>query len=483
MLPSMPILFSRESQDAFGNKIESSKTLLTTNTIANTDKKQETQSLNHEGQKSEPASKELKLNGDNNRKEEPNKSKIDENALETALVRSYFTKVKSRFPSNLSLPTNKFAQFRDLLKSFDPGKETPVDLYRKVDLLFGEEHKDIVEEFLLFLKPGQAAEVGRFMDHFMLTQMTSFIKLLQTTFARKPAVYRKILRAITTSINNGSSQDLKTRVLPHLRTNPKLSQMFKSMFPDERPPDSAYDAGTDVINENFLECDEGYDVWEFEAENKKRKIDVKEGFDSVYLHGRVFLQHGRLLRSASVTYPYSKEPYRVHARRLAPNTCLSPPDSDEERSTKRNGKTNCKVPPKRSRKQTKSPTKTVKDVNDNTKKDLKQALSKVKGKVAAKTRCKNEENIKKNKLDVKEVNVCGKKEDLPKAKPKDAKKARNWTREEDKTMLEVLKGEGGSDKVLVRICKLLPHRSQSEVKERFCHVMNLLQQMAVNEVT
>lgn len=80
------------------------------------------------------------------------------------------------------MPTNKFIQFQEILKTFDPIKETPVDLYRKIEHLFGKEHKDIVEEFLLFLKPGQAAEIGRFMDHFMLVQMTRFINKLQVSY-------------------------------------------------------------------------------------------------------------------------------------------------------------------------------------------------------------------------------------------------------------------------------------------------------------
>lgn len=101
--------------------------------------------------------------------------------LFSALVRSYYTKIQSKFTSHSTLPTNKFVQFREILKTFDPTKETPIDLYKKIEQLFGHDHKDIVEEFMLFLKPGQAAEVGRFMDHFMLGQMTGFIALLHVS--------------------------------------------------------------------------------------------------------------------------------------------------------------------------------------------------------------------------------------------------------------------------------------------------------------
>lgn len=258
------------------------------------------------------------------------------------------------------------------------------------------------------------------------------------------------------------------------------------------------------------------------------------------MNGRVFLQHGRLLRSARVTYPYSKEPYRVHARRLAPVHCHpTPPDSDEETRQKQ-PKNNT---PKRTRKPTKSPTK--KDVNDNTKNNCQVSLNNSsKPKKAQKTKnCKKESNCgvqKRERKDSKHATMLKKDVDAPKTKQarieapenvevpmKDARnnfafnveakivvpvnseskndasaneiakieasvgveakniqiKSNNWTRDEDKTMLQVLKGEAGSEKVFGRIRELLPHRSATEIKERFCHVMTLLQQMAVSEVT
>ncbi|KAI5642936.1 hypothetical protein NE865_04975 [Phthorimaea operculella] len=372
MLPSMPILFTRDSQDAFGNKIEPSTSFFSQNPFEKPVIKPEPQPSTAV-QEPNTSSKDGKGKEIAKKKDEnsEDKAKNEGNPLEIALVRSYYKKVQSKFSSNTSVPKNKFVQFQNILKSFDPNKETPVDLYRNIEQLFGEEHKDLVEEFLLFLEPGQAAEVGRFMDYFMMVQMTSFIEILQTSFARKPTVLRKIIRALTTGINTGNSADMKNRVLPHLRSNPRLTQMFKSLFPDERPPDSVYETNTDVLAESFLTADKGYDVWEFEeANDNKRNLEHKQGLDTMYLHGRVFLQHGRMLRSARVTYPYSKEPYRVHARRLAPTHYhLSPPESDDERaSLKRQNKNTPKIPPKKPKKSNplKSPTKTVKDVNDNT---------------------------------------------------------------------------------------------------------------------
>ncbi|KAJ0173985.1 hypothetical protein K1T71_010131 [Dendrolimus kikuchii] len=503
MLPSMPLLFNRESQDAFGNKIEPSTSFFSQN------------SSSKPVIKPEPPSQKIlqglpKDTKETKNKKEPNIRKkdipptIDSNALEAALVRSYYTKVQTRFSSNTLATTNKCEQFHNILRSYNPNKETPVDLYRKIERLFDDGHKDIAEEFLLFLKPGQAAQIGRFMDRFMLVQMTGFIEMLQRTFERRPTFLRKILRAISTGLATGNSVEMKNRVLPYLRTNIRLTQLFKLLFPDERPPDSTYESGADVLNESFLISDKGYDLWEFEEENdNKKKLEAKDGLDSMYLHGRVFLQHGRLLRSARVTYPYSKEPYRVHARRLAPAHChLSPPDSEEERaSPKRNTRNQSKIPPKRAKKQLKSPTKNVKDVNDNTKdsrhKDnvppniLTSKANKSKSQPTTKSKTvKKEEKTEPQKRDRKDSKNLLLKKDAIKNKlskietnNKKLEIKSNWTRDEDKTMLQVLKGEAGSEQIFCRIRELLPHRSSTEIKERFCHVMTLLQQMAVGEVT
>ncbi|CAG9795560.1 unnamed protein product [Diatraea saccharalis] len=498
MLPSMPVLFSRESQDAFGNKIEPSTSFFSANLISKPPIKPEPPPPPYTITTKEPVKsvqKEPKGKGNTKKKDDP--PNFDNNAIETALVKSYYAKVQSQFSSNPSVPNNKFIQFQNILKTFDPTKETPVELYRKIERLCGDEHKDILEDFLLFLKPGQAAKVGRFMDHFMMEQLNGFIELLHRTFYRKPTILRKILRALTTGLNSGSSEQMKTRVLPHLRSNPRLIQLFKSLFPDERPPDSAYENATDTINESFLTADNGYDVWEFQEDtNNKWKRDVKEGLDTMYLHGRVFLQHGRLLRSASVTYPYSKEPYRVHARRLAPSHChLSPPDSGDERSTTKRPNRSAKSTPKKTKKPPKSPTKNAKDVNDNTKlKDcavtnaLTSKSPKIKSQNIKKT-CKDKDSNKNNRKDSKGA-TCQKKDTkqakvetrVPEMKAVETKNT-SWTRDEDKTMLQVIKCEADSEIVFGRIGELLPHRSVSEIKERFCHVMSLLQQMAVGEVT
>lgn len=95
-----------------------------------------------------------------------------------AQVAAYYHKVQTKFASN-RVPNNKFVQFRDILQAFDPTKETPIDLYMRIEELFGEEHKYLADEFLMFLTPGQAVEMGRFMDYFTMVQLSSFVQMLK----------------------------------------------------------------------------------------------------------------------------------------------------------------------------------------------------------------------------------------------------------------------------------------------------------------
>lgn len=55
------------------------------------------------------------------------------------------------------------------------------DLYRRVENLL-KPHTDLIDEFLTFLLPYQALEVGRFIDHFLLTKMKEFCAKLEVIY-------------------------------------------------------------------------------------------------------------------------------------------------------------------------------------------------------------------------------------------------------------------------------------------------------------
>lgn len=56
-----------------------------------------------------------------------------------------------------------------------------------MEQLFLPEHPELAELFLTFLLPGHAAQIGKFMEHFMLTNMNNFINKLNIYFNKQPA--------------------------------------------------------------------------------------------------------------------------------------------------------------------------------------------------------------------------------------------------------------------------------------------------------
>lgn len=56
-----------------------------------------------------------------------------------------------------------------------------------MEALFLPDYPELVDLFLTFLLPGQAAEIGKFFDHFILTNMNTFFNKLKIYFNKQPA--------------------------------------------------------------------------------------------------------------------------------------------------------------------------------------------------------------------------------------------------------------------------------------------------------
>lgn len=94
----------------------------------------------------------------------------------TNFAHAYFWKVRSR------LTGTAFSHIIQELASFEASKiKNVADLYRKVENLLAP-HTDLINEFLIFLLPHQALEVGRFTDHVLLTKMKEFCAKLEVIY-------------------------------------------------------------------------------------------------------------------------------------------------------------------------------------------------------------------------------------------------------------------------------------------------------------
>uniref|UniRef100_A0A8D8H2X8 GON-4-like protein n=1 Tax=Culex pipiens TaxID=7175 RepID=A0A8D8H2X8_CULPI len=151
---------------------------------------------------------------------------------------NFFEKVEETL-----LAENKHAQyekFLEILQSFNEKEDRVADLYRKMEELFLGEHPELCDLFLTFLLPGQAAEVGKFFEHFILTNANDFLAKLNIYFAKQPSQIKKIYSSLNDLSNepNVSIEQIKARILPLLKGNPFLIEWFIQLFPEEKPPES-----------------------------------------------------------------------------------------------------------------------------------------------------------------------------------------------------------------------------------------------------
>uniref|UniRef100_A0A8W7PDJ9 Uncharacterized protein n=1 Tax=Anopheles coluzzii TaxID=1518534 RepID=A0A8W7PDJ9_ANOCL len=131
-------------------------------------------------------------------------------------------------------------RFEQILRNYDESENRVSVLYYQIEDLLGESFPQLVDMFLTFLLPGQAAEVGKFFEHFILTNMGDFLEKLNVFFAKQPSQIKKIHACLNELSNEPdvTMEQVKTKVLPLLKSSTLLTEWFLQLFPGERPPES-----------------------------------------------------------------------------------------------------------------------------------------------------------------------------------------------------------------------------------------------------
>lgn len=223
-------------------------------------------------------------------------------------AQAYFWKVKSR------LTENALTCFIQELVSFESGRNKNVaDLYKNVENLLTP-HTDLIDEFLTFLLPHQALEVGRFMDYFLLIKMKEFFTKLKGCLF--PKQVQQVLGTLEHLVGkpNVSLSDVRNAILPHLKSSPLLSDYFLALLPGERPPDSLQK----LTECEHMDCsDEQNDCVEtvlvpdcydpYGGENCPCACHISQMVHCTscgvkFINGRVYMQYGKILRPAKVVF-------------------------------------------------------------------------------------------------------------------------------------------------------------------------------------
>lgn len=93
-------------------------------------------------------------------------------------------------------------------------------------------YSELVDLFLTFLLPEHATQVGKFFEHFVLSNMSNLLQKLNFYFNKQPSHIKKVYTCLNDLSNeqNLTMDRLKAKVLPLLKGNQLLIDWFLELF-------------------------------------------------------------------------------------------------------------------------------------------------------------------------------------------------------------------------------------------------------------
>lgn len=161
-------------------------------------------------------------------------------------------------------------------------------------------YSDLLDLFLTFLLPEHATEIGKFCEHFMLTNMTDLVEKLNFFFQKQPHL-KKIYACINELSNEQdlTLERLKSKILPLLKGNQVLIDWFMELF--DRPSEnsvSSLDEYETLYMKKSLNDSDNFDDG-YEEMQSQDLIDCENGnFPSCgvkYINGKIMYRCKTLL--------------------------------------------------------------------------------------------------------------------------------------------------------------------------------------------
>ncbi|XP_017125281.1 uncharacterized protein LOC108144702 [Drosophila elegans] len=180
-------------------------------------------------------------------------------------------------------------KFNSLLQNYDPRQEKVSSLYLKVEKILLPDHPELAEVFLNFLLPAEAAEIGKFFEHFMITNATNFINKLNIYFNKQPAQIRKIYACLSelAELPNVSMKKVENKIMPLLKGNQFLADWFVQQFPQGKPPKRIL-SPVETINLHDVQNNTSGEYTETIQEFLDVPTTSKPGCHLKYINGRIF---------------------------------------------------------------------------------------------------------------------------------------------------------------------------------------------------
>ncbi|KZC04254.1 GON-4-like protein [Dufourea novaeangliae] len=216
-----------------------------------------------------------------------------------------------------------------------------INLYRDVCEKL-REYPELCTDFLLFLKPHQAAMIDKSVEYIMLQKMNEFVNVAQIYFAKQPSRIAKMMQAITQLSSDPLTtlEDVHTTMGPIFKGHSLVMDLFLQILPTAKPPESVFASN---MFEN-LTCPVGphdkHKVYTEDASELYENIELPvsgsqedpyggencrcnchNGDDSIcksipehcvscgtrFLNGKIYLQTSEGLRPAKIIFPGADE--------------------------------------------------------------------------------------------------------------------------------------------------------------------------------
>ncbi|XP_028155473.1 uncharacterized protein LOC114349332 isoform X2 [Diabrotica virgifera virgifera] len=222
----------------------------------------------------------------------------------------------------------------------DYEKDDALELYYKVEAVLSVKYKELADEFLLFLQEKEAAAAGRLIPWIQMNNRSKFLRKVETFFKDQPAQLRKIYQSLTELSHTVgvTKEKMKSSLVPMFKGNTFLTDLFLQNFMDEPPPPSLMEGPYEVIDVNkelatnddeepfetitVPDVEDKYggitcicSCHEIEDVEFKSRIRHCSRCGTKFLNGRVYIQTGRGLRPAAVSFLNSSN--TDHSSRLS----------------------------------------------------------------------------------------------------------------------------------------------------------------------
>lgn len=272
------------------------------------------------------------------------------------LYLDYYEKLDniSQMENELSFPSSARSLHTERIMRKATRDTITINLYHDICKKLWE-YPELCTDFLLFLKPHQAAMLDKSVEYIILQKMNEFVNVAQIYFAKQPSRIAKMMQAITQLSSNPQTtlEHIHATMSSILKGHPLIMDLFLQILPTAKPPESLFASHmfenltcpvgpydkSKIYSEDAPELYENVElpVLSFQEDpygGENCKCSCHSSDESTYknisehcvscgtrfLNGKIYLQTSEGLRPAKIIFPGAEEEKLENIARISLKT-------------------------------------------------------------------------------------------------------------------------------------------------------------------